>query len=142
MTVFVKWRKEWKILAGEMRRYLRPALLIIIAAFGVLWYSLYGDVKVGQRHDHGWCYKLTVQYKEHFGTTLDRSERDAIRQDYADFRQKLDSVVEKYLGEYGIHSQRDYEMVCEAGLMGTDSEYYEENPALHTAPKTNVNQAN
>ena len=64
MTVFVKWRKEWKILAGEMRRYLRPALLIIIAAFGVLWYSLYGDVKVGQRHDHGWCYKLTVQYKE------------------------------------------------------------------------------
>ena len=126
MTVFVKWRKEWKILAGEMRRYLRPALLIIIAAFGVLWYSLYGDVKVGQRHDHGWCYKLTVQYKERFGKTLDRSERDAIRQDYAEFRQELDCVVEKYLGEYGIHSQRDYEMVCEAGLMGTDSEYYEE----------------
>ena len=120
MTVLVKWRKELKILAGEMRRYLRPALLIIIAAFGVLWYSLYGDVKAGQRHDHGWDYKLTVQYKERFGTTLDQSERDAIRQDYADFRQELDSVVEKYLGEYGIHSQRDYEMVCEAGLMGTD----------------------
>lgn len=109
-----------------MRRYLRPALLIIIAAFGVLWYSLYGDVKAGQRHDHGWDYKLTVQYKKRFGTTLDQSERDAIRQDYADFREKLDSLVEKYLGEYGIHTQHDYEMVCEVSLMGTDSEYYEE----------------
>lgn len=121
-----KTGKEWKILAGEMRRYLRPALLIIIAAFGVLWYVLYGDIKEGQRYDHGWYYKLTVEYKQRFGATLDQSERDAIRQDYADFRQELDSVVEKYLGEYGIHTQHDYEMVCDVGQLGSDSPYYEE----------------
>lgn len=108
----------------EIRRYLRPITLIIVSVFALFWYVLYGDINRSNTSNYSCPYNLSLEYKQRFGNTIDRSELEEIKKDYADIIEELDALYDEYVGGYGVHSKADYDLIFTAITDGKDSKEY------------------
>lgn len=72
-----------KIFLGEMRRYLKPFPLIICGVLVLFWCLLYGHDSAFGDELNRQSYLLSVEYHQRFGDTIDRTELQEIKRDYA-----------------------------------------------------------
>lgn len=97
-----------RIFWGEMWRYLKPFPLMICGVLVLFWCLLFGkDYTFGVELNYQ-CYLLSVEYQQRFGDTIDRTELEEIKRDYAAATADLDKRFEELMGEYGVHSAYDY----------------------------------
>lgn len=129
MTILTKMQEQWKLTAGEMRRYLKPVTLILCGLllffFGIL---LNISVEKFGRDMSGATYELQKSLYERFGTTLDADERAQIVSDADALNREYNALIEQYLGEYDIHSEDDYDLLVMTA-QDTEEERYDEAAA-------------
>lgn len=98
------------IFKNEMKRILRPSVLIIIACLTIIWYFAFmTGCNIYLKNDLGQPYAVAKEYARRFGPSIDGTEIDEVRADYEKAALARDAVYDKYLGQYGIHSQEEYE---------------------------------
>lgn len=98
------------IFKNEMKRILRPSVLIIIACLTVIWYFAFmTGCNIYLKNDLGQPYAVAKEYARRFGPSIDGTEIDKVRADYEKAVLARDAVYDKYLGQYGIHSREEYE---------------------------------
>lgn len=116
--------KKMKLLFWEMRRYLRPQILWIVGVLTLFWGLMYGDINHNNRINRQCPYRLSVEYQQRFGNTIDRAELEEIRREYDAMMSELDALYDEAVGGYGVHSKADYDMIFAAFYDGKDSEDY------------------
>lgn len=94
-----------RIFLGELRHYLKPFPLIICSVLVLFWCLLYGHDSAFGDELNRQSYLLSVEYHQRFGDTIDRTELEEIKRDYAAATDELaqcsedwndQSFVEKY----------------------------------------------
>ena len=114
-----------RVMWGEIRRYLRPVALLLCGALVLLIYLAYGkDCNSRYKDGYGQSYRLSVEYQARYGDSIDASEWEDIRLRHGEERAELDGMFDSALGQYGIHSKDDFDLLREA--QGQDSETYAE----------------
>lgn len=114
-----------KVIGWEIRRYLPPMTLLLCGALVLLIYLAYGkDCNSRYRDGYGQSYRLSVEYQKRYGDSIDAAEWEDIKARQTEERAALDEMFESAMGQYGIHSKNDFDLLREAEEQ--DSEAYAE----------------
>ena len=102
------------IFKNECRRILRPVIFILIAVVSILWYLTFMRYcNAYLSLNDGIPYAAAKEYLQRFGTTIDADEIEEIKRDQKAAKAALDSLIEQYMGGYGIHTMEEYENYSE-----------------------------
>lgn len=114
-----------KILLGEMRRYWPPLTLVICGALVMMWYGLYGEnFNLQSQNNYSQPYLLSIEYHRRYGDSIDSAKLEEIKAQHAEERAALDQLYDEFMGQYGLHSKDDFDLLREAE--DPDNEAYAE----------------
>ena len=104
-----------RIVRWEIRQYLRPVALLLCGALVLLIYLAYGkDCNSRYKDGYGQSYRLSVEYQQRYGNSIDASEWEDIKARHTEERAALDGMFDSAMGQYGIHSKDDFDLLREA----------------------------
>lgn len=114
-----------RIVWCEIKRYLRPVSLLLCGALMLLLYLAYGkDCNSRWKDGYGQSYRLSVEYQQRYGDSIDATEWEDVKARHTEERAVLDEMFENAMGQYGIHSKNDFDLLRES--QEQDSEAYAE----------------
>lgn len=115
-----------RILLKELRQYLRPVTLVICGALVIMWYFFYGkECNLPSQNNDSRPYLLSIEYQQRFGNAIDRAELEQIKAQQAEERAALDALFDETMGQYGLHSKNDFDLLRQA-VDDSDGEAYAE----------------